>query len=223
MQRHPAEKDEGDHGRGSGLGQVARVVGVQRAQSPGCRHGQLARALISEPRGTASESTVQQLSAEGGDDAVGGPQGGQLADAVHHRAGHDRHSDQHDGRCHGSEGHVVEQRPIDHVRQRHRLHDDEGRAEGRDGQGDAGGRPQAGHPRREDGVDEAGTVRSGGGGAHGRCENLRRPRPGWAIVAQTYEPAPSAADAPRRIICGETALRECSRWAALGRRSARHG
>ena len=83
-----------------GLREIARVVGVQRAQ-PACRgERQLARALPGQPARPEGEGVTQQLAAEPGHDAIGGPVGRQVAGAVHGRPGQDGQADENDGGRH---------------------------------------------------------------------------------------------------------------------------
>ena len=63
-----------DGGRGR-LGQVAGVVGVERAQSPGGGQRQLARPLPAEPARPESQRVLPTLSPQCGDDAIGGAAG----------------------------------------------------------------------------------------------------------------------------------------------------
>ena len=71
---HPDQQDERDDGGRGGLGEVARVIGVERAQPPGGRERQLARALTAQPAGPQRQGVLQQLAPQRGHDAVGGAQ-----------------------------------------------------------------------------------------------------------------------------------------------------
>ena len=60
--RHPHQQEERDDGRGGGLRQVARVVGVERVQPTGGRGRQLAGPLAGQPARAQGQRMVQQLS-----------------------------------------------------------------------------------------------------------------------------------------------------------------
>ena len=84
---------------------------------------------------------AQQRAAQAGDDAVGGGVRREVADGVQHRPGDQRDTHQHESRDHVAQRRVVEQRPVDDMRERHGLHDDDQRTQRGDHQGDRGHPP----------------------------------------------------------------------------------
>ena len=74
LRGHPDQQDHRDDGGRGRLGQVARVVGVERAQPPGGGQRELARALAAQPARSQGQGVLQQLTPERRDDAVGGAQ-----------------------------------------------------------------------------------------------------------------------------------------------------
>ncbi len=142
-------------------GRYRGVVGVQGPQPPGGGERQLARPLPGEPARPERQRVAQELAAQRRHDAVGGSQRREIAGATERGAGQDGQSDDDDGRRHRSERRVVQQRAVDGIGQRHRLHDHGRRAQHGEGDGDARDPPQPGHPGRQLRVDEAGPAPPG--------------------------------------------------------------
>ena len=143
-------------------GQVARVVGVQRAQAPGGGERELAGALPAEPARPERQRVAQQPAPQRGHDAVGGAQRREVAGAVQRGADEDGQPDHDDGRRHRAERRVVQQGAVDDVGQRHGL-DDDRPPRSATARATAVGRDplESGYPGREVRVDQAGPAPPG--------------------------------------------------------------
>ena len=163
----PREQQDGDHGGGRGLGEVAREVGVERAQ-PACRgEGELARALPGQPARPERQGVAQQLAAQPGrrrGRRRRGPRG-RPAPCRTARATMASPTTTMAGTTSPSGAWCSSERSTTYG-ERDGLHDDEGGAHRADGERDARDPPQAGDPGRQLGVDQAGPARARGWCAH---------------------------------------------------------
>ena len=133
---------------------------------------------------------AQQLGPEPGDDAVGRAVCREVPGAVQCCAGqHGQRGDDY-ARHHGAERGMLQQGPADHVGQGDGLHDDEDGAQRRHGHGDDRDPPQAGHPGRQLGVDQAGAA-----GARGWCTH----RLNDVFFTSTSRPVRPSATASRAV------------------------
>ena len=191
---HPGQEEHGDDRGGRRLGEVARVVGVQRAQPPGGGERELARPLAGQPAGPEREGVAQQLARAGGvTTRSAAPWAARSPGGMQRGADQDGHADDDDRRARrrraargaGGNGPPRWARATAWTTTTTALRAPRTRAT-------RGDPPQAGHPGRQLGIDQARPARARGGGAH---------RLNVVSFTSTVRPMRPSATARRAVAC----------------------
>ena len=155
---HPRQQEEGDDDGGRRLGEVARVVGVERAQSPGRGEGELARPLAGQPARPELQAVAEQIAPQARHDPFGRTVRRQVAGGGDHAPDDQGHGGQGDLGRDVAQRHVPQQRAVHGSGQGDGLDHHGRRAQDGDDEGHPGRPAQAGHTTGQLGIDQAGAA-----------------------------------------------------------------